>query len=308
MVLSTYLPRKAMVSHKKAGFTLIELLVVIAIIAILIGLLLPAVQKVREAASRMKCQNNIKQFGLAYMGYHDTFKSFPRSYILNSAHTVGDWGWAPRLMPFLESANLQSIINPGNYLGEIPGVNSNTQSVPPVFLCPSDPNDSKINKVYGKSYGKTNYLPSYLISPPSGGIVSFNDVKIGDITDGTSNTFLMGERDMQKGQAGVWIGRLTGVTDAVVYGRADLPPNTPYASPGNATAGANDPNCTRHAWTSAHTGGLSFAFCDGSVRFISDKIESHVGYTNSCSGNVNTANFLYQNLFRINDGNVVQLP
>jgi prepilin-type N-terminal cleavage/methylation domain-containing protein/prepilin-type processing-associated H-X9-DG protein len=285
----------------KKAFTLIELLVVIAIIAILVGLLLPAVQKVREAASRMKCQNNIKQFGLAYMGYHDTFKGFPRSYILNTAHTVGDWGWAPRLMPFLESANLQAIINPGDYLGEIPGVNANTQSVPAVFLCPSDPVDSKINTTYGKSYGKTNYLPSYLVSPPSGGVITLVDVRVGDITDGTSNTFLMGEREMRKGQAGVWIGRVTGFTDALVYGRGDLPPNTAFS-------GGADPNCTRHAWTSAHSGGLSFAFCDGSVRFISDKIESHVGYTNSCSGNVNTANFLYQNLFRINDGNVVQLP
>jgi prepilin-type N-terminal cleavage/methylation domain-containing protein/prepilin-type processing-associated H-X9-DG protein len=285
----------------KKAFTLIELLVVIAIIAILIGLLLPAVQKVRESAARMKCQNNIKQFGLAYMGYHDTFKGFPRSYILNTAHTVGDWGWAPRLMPFLESANLQAIINPGDYLGEIPPVNTNTQSVPAVFLCPSDPVDSKINTTYGKSYGKTNYLPSYLVSPPSGGVITLVDVRVGDITDGTSNTFLMGEREMRKGQAGVWIGRVTGFTDALVYGRGDLPPNTAFS-------GGADPNCTRHAWTSAHSGGLSFAFCDGSVRFISDKIESHVGYTNSCSGNVNTANFLYQNLFRINDGNVVQLP
>lgn len=299
-----------MVFFRKKAFTLIELLVVIAIIAILIGLLLPAVQKVREAAARMKCQNNLKQFGLAYISYHDTFKSFPRSYIFNGGHAVGDWGWAPRLMPFLESANLQQIINPGDYLGEIPGVNGNTQNTPPVFLCPSDPITSKTNDNYGKSYGKTNYLPSYLISPPFGGGINANDTRINDIIDGTSNTFQMGERDMQKGLAGVWIGRLTGITDAVVYGRADLPPNTKYISPGNSTnafVSANDPNCTRHGWTSSHSGGLSFAFCDGSVRFISENIESHVGYTNGCSANVNTANFLYQNLFRINDGNVVQI-
>ena len=121
------------------------------------------------------------------------------------------------------------------------------------------------------------------------------------ITDGTSNTILVGERDMKKGLGAVYIGRIAGITDAMSYGRADLPLNTPYA-------GGSDVNCTRHAWTSLHPGVVNFTFCDGSVRTINENIESHKGYTNSCAGIVNTADFLYQNLYRIDDGASVSGP
>jgi prepilin-type processing-associated H-X9-DG protein len=126
-------------------------------------------------------------------------------------------------------------------------------------------------------------------------------VRMADITDGTSSTFLFGERDTRQGIGAIWVGRRNGITDAMTYGRADLPLNTKWT-------GATDPNCTRHAWTSKHPGGANFALADASVRFISDSIESHAGYTQSCAGTVNTADFVYQNLYRRDDGRAVKVP
>ncbi|MCZ2341428.1 MAG: DUF1559 domain-containing protein [Bacteroidales bacterium] len=283
--------------RRSRGFTLIELLVVIAIIAILIGLLLPAVQKVREAAARAKCQNNAKQLALAAQSYHDANGHFPPAYFLVSSHTNGDYGAGSHLLPYIEQAPLQASLNPGNFEGTIPPVNTYTQAKIPALLCPSDPVSASTNS-RAKNYGKSNYPFSAQI------MINWNTssktrVAINSITDGTSNTFIVGERDSKLGLAAVWIGRINGITDAVAYGRADLPPNTPYA-------GGSDPTCTRHAWTSAHVGGLNFGFCDGSVRYIRDTISSHHGFTASCAGGAgNTANFTYQNLYRKDDGNVI---
>src|SRR5579883_2674969 len=99
----------------RGGFTLIELLVVIAIISVLIGLLLPAVQKVREAANRISCTNNLHQIGVAMHGYHARMGSFPSGFVCvpqaNPEYTAPGWGWAALLLPDLEQDNLAAQIN-----------------------------------------------------------------------------------------------------------------------------------------------------------------------------------------------------
>ena len=272
--------------RSRRGFTLIELLVVIAIIAILIGLLLPAVQKVREAAARTKCQNNLKQLGLAMQMYHDANGYFP------PAFTPGqNWGWSTYLLPYVEQAPLYALLNAGattTSLTLTPTPPANTYTTDTVtttalsvYLCPSDPVPGPTNG-YFSGYAKSNYLVSEQVS--DGG----SKIKILSITDGTSNTIMAGERDMKNQVAGLWPGRDTATGSAStsvasVIARPNFPLNTRYVGGQNPPTAANDPTCTRYTWSSTHAGnGVNFVFVDGSVHFLSAQLATDPAQQN-CS-------------------------
>ena len=276
-------------SSRHRGFTLIELLVVIAIIAILIGLLLPAVQKVREAAARMSCQNNLKQIGLGLHNYHDANQLLPSGYTAAGSYVDGEtdtspgWGWAAYLLPYIEQDNLYRSLALTQPVPNSAGI---TQPLK-MFLCPSDPGTTAnftIVNPFGtaictaapSSYAACNGSDLAGVSDPTGDGVFYRNsrTRITDVTDGTSNTVFVGERACLYSQ-GIWAGA---IPNAAMQ-RGTRNPN-PGMSTGTAPtlvlAHGHLINCTTDTdgglddFSSNHTGGANLLFADGSVHFLRD--------------------------------------
>jgi prepilin-type N-terminal cleavage/methylation domain-containing protein/prepilin-type processing-associated H-X9-DG protein len=263
--------------RKHRAFTLIELLVVIAIIAVLIGLLLPAVQKVREAANRIKCSNNLKQMGLALHNYVDSYGCFPPGYAAKDVNP--GWGWGAFLLPFLEQAPLYGTLGvPTKIFGNgqnpaLPVTNTSplTQLPLSLFRCPSDGapdlNSVRLNFAMSNYRAVAGALDYAIFTPnqDTGGVLYQNSkIRITDITDGTSNTLALGECifDTVTGKrAAIWPG-MSGLRDGAVW----ISDVMWWVDDSSADINGSAPQ----AFSSRHPSGAFFVFCDGSVRFFTE--------------------------------------
>ncbi len=288
---------------RRAGFTLIELLVVIAIIAILIALLVPAVQKVREAAARTQCSNNLKQIGLGFHNYHDTFNSFP------PARLDADGGatWCVLILPFIEQDNLFKHWNLKEpyYFQKQEAVQTQVAT----YYCPArrSAEDNLLSKseLPGGGYSAPNIpgaLGDYAVcdgdnsagheyntdvsqrcrhfGPLSTCMLEMGPFSIHDwrsltsfaaIVDGTSNTFLAGEKHVVLGQFGV--GGDTGQGDGSIYnGDPENQHAARIAGPSNPLA-ISPTDSYRYNFGNWHQDICQFVMCDGSVKSISTHID-----------------------------------
>ncbi len=284
--------------RRRVGFTLIELLVVIAIIAILIGLLLPAVQKVREAAARMSCSNNLKQLAIAVHSYHDAQNRFPYNgddirnvgCCYNPSYTM--YSWLARSLPYIEQDNRYNQLGIGTNTTQGNWLTLVGAPVIRTFRCPSDTTPDirtdLANWPGGTPVGVTSYKGvsgnnwcwgTYTNAGPTGdcngldngnGIFWRSDYKrplrMVNISDGTSNTLMVGEDIGSMNIHNGWPYSNTAV------GTCSIPLNNAMVA---GQPGFNNPGDWPNVYSfrSRHTSGANFGLADGSVRFIVASID-----------------------------------
>ena len=301
---------------RPTGFTLIELLVSIAIIAVLMALLLPAVQQGREAARRTQCKNNLKQLGLALHNYVDLHKVLPPGYVSSFTATGDDlgpgWGWAAMLLPQLDQAPAyQSIDSSSGIESPVNGAcRLNTFSV---FLCPSDDARGQwparhYDPTTGApldvicNIGSSNYVGMFGVSEPGvdgeGLFFRNSNIAFSDITDGLSQTIAVGERSHRLGEA-TWTGSVTG---ALLAGDPSdgvgqiVPEHGSGMVLGHAGErhGPGDPRSDANQFYSRHSGGgVQFLFADGHVSFLGSSLDynAYLALSTRAGGEVVTVEY-----------------
>ena len=289
--------------RRTPGFTLVELLVAIAIIALLVAILLPAVQQSREAARSAQCRNNLKQIGLALHSYHDHFEVLPpssTSYVEKGVWTDRPWryhlhSWSSMLLPFLDQRALSKHVN-YSISALDPANRAVAAAIVPVYACPSyhGPRYSRdpLYKQYSETYAMRNYVAlgatnvGRFWQSPDGVFFPRSSTRLEDISDdGTSHTLFIAET--REESAAVWI---DGSVAAVVARRYDPsnPPSyagpeislnyTPYFFAERDGGGHRLYRCIDSVYgpSSMHPGGVFHLFGDGRVRFLSDEMDARI--------------------------------
>jgi type II secretory pathway pseudopilin PulG len=250
-------------NRRARGFSLFELLVIIAIIAILLGLLLPAVQKFRQASERVKCANNLKQIGLAMHNMHDTYGKFPPTF--GDFPNEGSNGtFFFFMLPFIQQDNLYR-----NAMIDGQGIsvwnNATFSKGVPTYLCPLDITGGQ-DHVFNGWLATSSYAANFLVFGTSGS-------RIADITDGTSNTITSSERLQVCNDTPCGWGYSGGTEWAPVIGYSSVAPFQvqPTAS-----------QCNPALAQSAHPDGIYSGFADGSVHFVKPTVSPQTWYHLLC--------------------------